>query len=53
MRSAWAKIAFDNLESIDVVESLSHFGLKRSMSKAGVFKPIEPYSPVDLSLVAH
>lgn len=46
-RSAWVQIAFENLELVDIVESLTRFDLRRSMSKTGVFKPIEPYSPVE------
>lgn len=49
-RSAWSELAFGNLASIDVVESLGRFELKRSMSKTGIFKPIEPYSPAELSV---
>lgn len=45
-RSSWSELAFGNLESVDVVESLARFELKRSMSKTGIFKPIEPYSPL-------
>lgn len=48
-RPAWSEVAFDNLDSIDVVESLARFELKRSMSKTGIFKPVMPYSPADLS----
>lgn len=48
-RSQWARIAFENLEAIDIVEALAAFDLKRSMTKTGVFKPIEPYSPSELN----
>lgn len=48
-RAAWAELAFENLDSVDVVESLARFELKRSMSKTGIFKPIEPYSPAELT----
>lgn len=44
-RSAWSSINFENLEEIDVIEALSAFDLKRSMSKTGVFRAIEPYAP--------
>lgn len=50
-RSAWAGLAFENLSAVDVVESLGSFELRRVMSKTGVFKPIEPYSPAELSAV--
>lgn len=51
-RSAWENLAFNNLEAIDVVESLASFDLRRSMSKTGVFKPIEPFSPDEFSAVS-
>lgn len=41
-RDQWAKINFDNLESLDVVAALERFELRREMSKTGVFKAIEP-----------
>lgn len=47
-RIAWSELAFDNLASIDATESLARFELRRSMSKTGIFKPIEPYSPDEL-----
>ncbi|MCK2126744.1 DUF4236 domain-containing protein [Thauera aromatica] len=47
IRSEWEKIDFGNLESIDVIEALSRFDLRRQMSKSGVFAPIEPF-PVSI-----
>lgn len=47
-RDAWVDLAFGNLASVDIVESLTRFELKRSMTKTGIFKPIEPYSPANL-----
>jgi hypothetical protein len=47
-RPAWMKLAFANLSAIDVTESLGSFDLRRTMSKTGVFKPIEPFSPSDI-----
>jgi hypothetical protein len=44
-RSAWARINFANLREIDVVEALAQFEIRRSMTKTGVFKPVEPFSP--------
>jgi hypothetical protein len=41
-RIDWEKINFGNLGAIDVVESLNQFELRRSMTKTGIFKPIEP-----------
>ncbi len=43
-RRDWETINFENLAAIDVVEALSRFDLRRSMSKTGVFKPIEPFA---------
>lgn len=42
-RTDWEKIRFDKLNSIDVVESLEQFELRREMTKTGVFKDIEPF----------
>lgn len=50
-RSDWSRLAFGNLSAVDVVESLGGFELRRTMSKTGIFKPIEPYSPAELSMV--
>lgn len=44
-RSSWARIHFGNLQSLDVVEALSQFELRRNMSKTGVFKAIDPFAP--------
>lgn len=46
-RSAWEEINFENLASLDVVEALTKFDLRRSMLKAGVFKPIVPFAPTE------
>jgi hypothetical protein len=40
---------FTGLSEIDVVESLSQFDLRRKMTKAGTFKPIDPFSPAELA----
>lgn len=44
-REAWRIIQFsqNGLKNLDVVESLSQFELRRTMSKTGVFKPITPF----------
>jgi hypothetical protein len=44
-RSDWEKIDFNNLASLDVVEALSRFELRRTMTKTGVFTAIIPFSP--------
>lgn len=46
-RDGWSTIDFDNLAHIDVVESLSRFDFRRSMSKTGVFRAIEPFQTDD------
>jgi len=43
-REQWLRINFANLASIDVVEALTGFELRRTMTKTGVFKPIEPFA---------
>ncbi len=45
VRSDWEKIDFNNLASLDVVEALSMFELRRTMKKTGVFTAIIPFSP--------
>lgn len=42
-RDEWARINFELLEMVDVVESLAQFELRRQMTKTGIFKPIEPF----------
>jgi hypothetical protein len=42
-RDDWMQIDFTQLANIDVIESLTRFELRRSMSKIGVFKAIEPF----------
>jgi hypothetical protein len=44
-RNDWEKIDFNNLTSLDVVEALSRFELRRTMTKTGVFTAIIPFSP--------
>jgi len=41
-RERWSGINFQNLQSIDVVDALTRFELRRTMSKTGVFTAIEP-----------
>lgn len=40
-RDDWARIDFELLPMVDVVESLVQFELRRQMTKTGIFKPIE------------
>lgn len=42
-RSAWAQINFADLRSLDVIEALARFELRREMSKTGIFKPVTPF----------
>lgn len=42
-REAWSQLNFDKLPSIDVVEALAQFDLRRNMTKTGVFKAVEPF----------
>lgn len=42
-RSQWGFINFAALESIDVIEALERFDLRRAMTKLGAFKAIEPF----------
>ena len=44
-RAGWAESDFSNLQELDVVEALTRFDLRRSMSKNGLFKPVEPFAP--------
>ena len=46
-RHDWQAINFSpkGLEALDIVEALAAFDLRRAMSKTGIFKPIEPFSP--------
>jgi hypothetical protein len=42
-RALWRKIDFGNLDEVDVVAAFERFELRRSMSKSGVFQPVEPF----------
>lgn len=42
-RDLWSRLAFDNLKSLDIVEALAQFDLRRNMTEAGVFEPVEPF----------
>jgi hypothetical protein len=41
-RTEWETLNFNALPDLDVVEALERLGVRREMSKAGVFKAIEP-----------
>ena len=42
-REQWLGINFANWQAVDVVEALAAFDLRRTMSKTGVFKSIQPH----------
>ncbi len=42
-REQWSGVNFQNLNNIDVVETLTQFQLRRNMSKSGVFTAIQPF----------
>jgi hypothetical protein len=42
-RDKWSHIDFAHLQAIDVVEALAQFEMRRTMSKTGIFKAIEPF----------
>lgn len=43
-RSDWQRIDFAALESIDVIEALAQFDLRRDMTKTGNFKAVTPFT---------
>lgn len=42
-RGSWEAINFNSLQSIDVLEALTRFELRREMSKTGLFKAIQAF----------
>lgn len=44
-RNAWTRVDFKRLSEVNVVAALDAFELRRQMTKTGIFKPIEPFSP--------
>jgi len=42
-RDQWTRINFSNLGSLDVIEALARFDMRRDLSKTGVFKEIVPF----------
>ncbi|MEY6433208.1 DUF4236 domain-containing protein [Thioalkalicoccus limnaeus] len=47
-RSEWTRIDFRALDRVDPVAALNAFNIRRSMTKTGIFKPIEPFGLEDL-----
>lgn len=47
-RKDWSRLHFENLNLIDHVACFESFGIRRDMSKTGVFKPIKPLSASDV-----
>lgn len=41
-RDEWSRIDFEQLQAIDVVDALAQFEMRRTMSKTGIFKAVEP-----------
>lgn len=48
-RALFEQIEVSNLEALDVVECFERFELRRSMTKAGTFKPITPFVSQSMS----
>jgi hypothetical protein len=44
-REEWSGLNFENLESLDAVEALAQFELRREVTKMSGLKPIEPFAP--------
>ncbi len=44
-RARWEEIDFHNLAALDPIYCFGRFELRRDMSKTGIFKAIQPYSP--------
>lgn len=42
-REGWQRIQFDNLDVVDPVDALAAFGLRRDITKTGIFRAIEPW----------
>jgi len=38
-------VAFANLDAVDLVAALDAFELRQQMTRTGIFRPIEPFSP--------
>lgn len=47
-RDEWSRIDFDQLQAIDVVEALAQFEMRRTMSKTGIFKAVEPIAASEI-----
>ena len=48
-RTSWEAINFDRLDTLDLAHCFGAFELRRSMTKTGIFKPIEPFQPATSS----
>jgi hypothetical protein len=42
-RDQWLKLNFDDVAKVDLVQAFDAFEVRRTMSKTGVFKPVEPF----------
>lgn len=52
-RDEWKQIIPDELEKVDVVECLGSFNIRRSMTKTGIFKPVEPWTHRENSVTGY
>ena len=41
-RRLWREIDFGNLDDVDAVAAFERFEMRRSISKTGVFQPVDP-----------
>ena len=46
-REEFSRMNFENLSSVDPVEALGIFEIRRSMTKTGILKPIQPFRFVE------
>jgi hypothetical protein len=44
LRSQWLKFRFDALSEVDPVAAFDRFDTRRTLSKTGIFKPVEPFT---------
>jgi Protein of unknown function (DUF4236) len=51
-RCLWEKVDFSHLEHIDATAALDCYELRRTMTRTGIFRPIEPYTIQDELRVA-
>ncbi len=47
-RGEWRHLRFNELTTLDPVAAVGNFHLRRSMTKTGIFKPVDPFGLEDL-----